>query len=88
MLGVLRYRPCRFSTLACFPFINVSAGAYDLHMPFMCMPLALHQPFALFKQDFLSQYTSVKPYHLISCNKKDTQTRVPFLRLVFYALRG
>ena len=71
------YLPLRFSTLAVLVLINVSAGAYDRHMPSMCMPLALHQPFALFKQAFLSQHTSVnritsfliflhtkKPYHI------------------------
>lgn len=81
MLGELRYLPCRFSTLACFPFINVSAGAYDLHMPFMCMPLALHQPFALFKQTFLSQYTSVNritPFLIFFAYKKDTQSECLF----------
>lgn len=42
----------------------------------MCMPLALHQPFALFKQAFLSQYTSVNRItsFLIFCIQKSPTT--------------
>ena len=53
------YLPRSLRHLPMHGLIRVFGGAYDRHIPSKCMPLALHQPLQLFRQDFLSQYTSV-----------------------------